>query len=91
MTQYRVRLDTTTNWAVGTTAAITTFALSSRELPHYVLALPVLLNLLFLWMESRRFRGMVLIAQRVRLLERAPMPPLGHFSMTRYQRLLPAA
>jgi uncharacterized membrane protein len=35
-----------------------------------VLALPILLNLLFLWMEARRFRGMVLIAQRVRLLER---------------------
>jgi uncharacterized membrane protein len=70
MTQYRVRLDTTTNWAVGTTAAIATFSLSARELPHYVLGLPVLLNVLFLWMEARRFRGMVLIAQRVRLLER---------------------
>jgi len=27
----------------------------------------------------------------VRLLERAPMPPLGHFSMIRYERLRPAA
>ncbi len=27
----------------------------------------------------------------VRLIERVPMPPLGHFSLIRYQRLLPAA
>jgi uncharacterized membrane protein len=70
MTTYRVRLDTTTNWAVGTTAAIATFALSASEMPHYVFGLPVTLNLIFLWMEARRFRGYELIRQRVRLLER---------------------
>jgi uncharacterized membrane protein len=70
MTSYRMRLDTTTNWAVGTTAAIATFALSSNQLPHFALAMSFGLNLIFLWMEARRFRGYELIRQRVRLLER---------------------
>jgi uncharacterized membrane protein len=70
MTQYRVRLDTTTNWAVGTTAAIATVVLSTDAVPHYVFALPMILNVLFLSMEARRFRGMALIAERVRLIER---------------------
>jgi uncharacterized membrane protein len=70
MTAYRVRLDTTTNWAVGTTAATTTFAIGSQELPHYVFGLPVLLNLVFLWIEARRFRAYELIRRRVRLIER---------------------
>jgi uncharacterized membrane protein len=69
MTTYRVRLDTTTNWAVGTTAAVITFAIGSRELPHYVFGLPVVLNLVFLWIEARRFRTYEMIRRRVRLLE----------------------
>lgn len=69
MTAYRVRLDTTTNWAVGTTAAITTFAIGMQELPHYVFGLPVLLNFIFLWIEARRFVAYELIRRRVRLLE----------------------
>lgn len=69
MTSYRVRLDTTTNWAVGTTAAVSTFAIGTPDLPHYVFALPVVLNLIFLWIEARRFRAYELIRRRVRLLE----------------------
>ncbi len=69
MTAYRTRLDTTTNWAVGTTAAIVTFVLSNTTLPHYVSALAFFLDLIFLWMESRRFGSYELIRKRVRLLE----------------------
>jgi uncharacterized membrane protein len=69
MTAYRSRLDTTTNWAVGTTAAIVTFVLSDSNLPHYVCVLALLLDTLFLWMESRRFRSYEMIRTRVRLLE----------------------
>jgi phosphatidylethanolamine/phosphatidyl-N-methylethanolamine N-methyltransferase len=46
------------------------------------------------WRPEFPWQRLVDWAQRnggVRLLERAPMPPLGHFSMIRYQRLLPAA
>ncbi len=69
MTSYRVRLDTTTNWAVGTTAAITTFALGSSTVPHFVFGLPFALVLLFLWMEATRYRVYETVRQRVRLLE----------------------
>ncbi|HMJ12344.1 MAG TPA: DUF2270 domain-containing protein [Polyangiaceae bacterium] len=69
MTAYRTRLDTTTNWAVGTTAAIVTFVLSNPNLPHYTAALALFLDLIFLWMEARRFGSYELIRKRVRLLE----------------------
>jgi uncharacterized membrane protein len=54
---------------VGTTAAIVTFVLSDSNLPHYVCVLALLLDTLFLWMESRRFRSYEMIRTRVRLLE----------------------
>ncbi len=69
MTVYRTRLDTTTNWAVGTSAAITTFALGQERAPHFVFLLAVFLDLIFLSMEIRRFRFYELIRMRVRLLE----------------------
>lgn len=69
MTTYRVRLDTTTNWAVGTTAAITTLALGSREVPHFTFGVPFVLVLLFLWMEATRYRVYEMVRLRVRLLE----------------------
>lgn len=69
MTVYRTRLDTTTNWAVGTSAAVTTFALGQDRVPHFVFLLAVFLDLIFLWMEVRRFRFYELVRMRVRLLE----------------------
>lgn len=69
MTVYRMRLDTTTNWAVGTSAAITTFALGQERVPHFVFLLAVFLDLIFLWMEIRRFRFYELVRMRVRLME----------------------
>lgn len=70
MTAYRIRLDTTTNWAVGTTAAVGSYALGASESLHGAWALALLLNLLFLWMEARRYRSYEIVRQRVRLLER---------------------
>lgn len=69
MTVYRTRLDTTTNWAVGTTAALTTFALGQEKAPHFVFLLVIFLDLIFLSMEIRRFRFYEMIRSRVRLLE----------------------
>jgi len=56
MTSYRVRLDTTTNWAVVTTAGIVTFALGNPEVSHAVFLFAMLLTLFFLTLEARRFR-----------------------------------
>lgn len=70
MTSYRVRLDTTTNWAVVTTAGIITFALGNEAVPHGVFPFAMLLTLFFLNLEARRFRIYETTHQRVRLLER---------------------
>jgi uncharacterized membrane protein len=82
MTSYRVRLDTTTNWAVGTTAALGSLTLRATSAPQNVLLLLVLL-VLFLWMESRRYRTYRVSLERVRLLETglyAPMLEPGEVS-----------
>jgi uncharacterized membrane protein len=70
MTLYRVRLDTTTNWAVVTTAGIVTFALGNAAVPHAVFLFAMLLTLFFLNLEARRFRFYETSHRRVRLLER---------------------
>jgi uncharacterized membrane protein len=69
MTAYRARLDATTDWAVGATAAITSFTLGDPAVPHFVLLLGAALVGAFLWMETRRFRFYELVRGRVRLLE----------------------
>ncbi len=75
MTSYRVRLDTTTNWAVGTTAALGSLTLGGRSAPQYVLLLLVLV-MLFLWIESRRYRTYRISLARVRLLETGLYAPM---------------
>lgn len=67
---YRVRLDTTTRWAVATSAAILSLSLTNAAVPHLVFLLAVWLNLLFLGLEARRYGAYSLIRYRVRLLER---------------------
>ncbi len=70
MVSYRSRLDTTTNWAIVTTAAMTTFALGNTDVSHAVLLFAMFLNYFFLHLEARRFRVYELSHQRVRMLER---------------------
>lgn len=67
---WRQRLDTTTNWAVGTTAAAISLAFSRAVVEdHLVIILDVLLVSLFLWIEARRDRYYELWSYRVRLME----------------------
>lgn len=66
---WRNRLDTTTNWAVVTTAAALTFSFSSAQNPHFVLLLVLVLVLSFLNTEARRYSYYALWYHRVRLLE----------------------
>ncbi len=69
MTLYRARLDTTTNWAVVTTAGIVTFALGNPEVSHVVFLFAMVLTLFFLNLEAHRFRIYETAHRRVRLLE----------------------
>lgn len=69
MTSYRLRLDTTTNWAVVTTAGIVTFALGNPAVSHVVFIFAMVLTLFFLNLEAERFRIYETAHRRVRLLE----------------------
>lgn len=66
---WRIRLDTTTNWAIAVSGLILTFALGSREVPHFVLLLSLALDLQLLWLEARRYRSYELSRRRLQLLE----------------------
>ena len=76
LTTYRVRLDTTTNWALGTNVAVMTFTLGQPDAPHLVLLLPYVLTACFAVVESRRFQEMDSIRCKVRLLERGLFAPM---------------
>jgi uncharacterized membrane protein len=66
---WRMRLDNTTNWAVVTTSAAISFALSSPTNHHGVLIINSLLIAIFLWIEARRYRYYELWAYHARLIE----------------------
>jgi uncharacterized membrane protein len=66
---WRLRLDNTTNWAVVTTGAAISFALSDPNHHFGVIILDTLLVTLFAWIEARRYRYYELWSRRVRLME----------------------
>ena len=66
---WRTRLDTTTNWAVLTTAAMMTFAFGDPSHPHIILLLSNVLITVFLCHEARRFRYFAVYRARVRMVE----------------------
>jgi uncharacterized membrane protein len=66
---WRLRLDTTTNWAVVSTGATLSIAFSQRDIHHSIIILNTLLVLWFLFIETRRYRYYELWSYRVRLME----------------------
>jgi len=73
---WRTRLDTTTNWAITTTAAVISFSFSSPTSPHPVLLAGAFLVFTFLVVEARRYRYYDIWARRVRLMESGYLVPL---------------
>jgi len=69
-TNWRNRMDTTTNWSIVVTAAILSFAFSNENIPHSVILVNYALVLFFLYIEARRFRYYWQLRQRTRLLEK---------------------
>ncbi|MBJ19698.1 MAG: DUF2270 domain-containing protein [bacterium] len=72
---WRTRLDATTNWAIGATAAIISFTLGNDQVPHYVVFIAPLMTCSFLLLEARRLTFYHLWQQRVLLLEEGLMRP----------------
>lgn len=66
---WRTRLDTTTNWALTSSAAVISFTFASVRAPHTILIAGGFLVLTFLFLEARRYRYYDLWIRRVRLLE----------------------
>ncbi len=70
LTTYRVRLDTTTSWAITSSALIATFVLGNSQMPHAALLVLMLVIFFFLQIEARRFRAYETSRHRILLLER---------------------
>lgn len=75
---WRMRMDATTNWAIGATAAVISFALGDPDTPHYVVFIAVLLTLSFLLLEARRLSFYHLWQQRALLIEEGLIRPALH-------------
>jgi uncharacterized membrane protein len=74
--KWRTRLDTTTNWALTTTAAVVSFAFGSASTTHVTLLAGIWMVMTFLVVEARRYRYYDLWNRRVRLLEGGYWVPL---------------
>jgi uncharacterized membrane protein len=70
MTSSRQRLDTTTSWAITSSALVTTFTLGNTQISHAAILFLIFLNLFFLQVEARRFCAYEAGRYRVLLLER---------------------
>jgi len=69
MTTWRIRLDTTTNWAILLSTAMTTFTLGSSAIPHYSLLLSLSLIGICLVIEARRCQYLLHSQWRIQVLE----------------------
>lgn len=76
VTTWRGRLDQTINWAVTIMAAILTFVFSSQDNPHYLLLIAMLTIVLFLIIDTRRYRAYDVWRARVRVLEEDLFAPV---------------
>lgn len=70
MAGWRERLDQTSNWAITVVAAMLSVSLSTATSHHGVLLFAMLLVLLLLWIEARRYRFFDVYRARVRQMER---------------------
>jgi uncharacterized membrane protein len=66
---WRQRLDITTTWAITSTTTIITVAFSFRHVPHIVFFFNLVIVLMMLWIEARRYRFYDAFRGRVRMIE----------------------
>ncbi|MFH5926320.1 DUF2270 domain-containing protein [Roseomonas xinghualingensis] len=82
MTGWRDRIDLTTNWAITVVAGMLSVSLSTPSAHHGVLLFAMVLVMLLLFIEARRYRFFDVYRTRVRRLERnyyaQVFAPRGH-------------
>jgi uncharacterized membrane protein len=66
---WRLRVDATTNWAVGAAAATIGFTFSNPSSEHLILVFGIIVVFALLWIEARRFRIYDVFRARVRRTE----------------------
>jgi uncharacterized membrane protein len=76
LTAYRARLDTTTSWAISSSALVATLVFGSAAVSHAALLFLMVLNYFFLHLEARRFRYYEVSRYRVHVMERYFYPAL---------------
>lgn len=79
---WRIRLDTSTNWAILATIGILTFAFGSEAHSHASILVGVLLVLHFLMLETRRYRLFDVWRHRLRMIEENFYGPLLRRDLT---------
>ena len=75
-TNWRGRLDTTTNWAIVTTAGVLSLVFSNENINHVMILINYVLVIFLLIIEARRYRYYSLLKQRTRLIEEHILGPL---------------
>ena len=75
-TEWRQRLDATTNWAVLTTAGMLSFTFGSADASPILLLLTNLIVVAYLTIEARRFRYFAVYRARVRMIEENFLIPI---------------
>ncbi len=75
-TTWRVRIDSTTNWAVISSGSIVSLLLGNTESPHLMALLGMFLAFAFLSIEARRYRFYDLWSGWVRVMETEYYVPL---------------
>jgi uncharacterized membrane protein len=83
LTAYRQRLDTTTSWAISSTALVGTIAFGSAAVPHAAFVFLMFLTYFFLHLEARRFRYYEISRDRVQILERYFYPEILGYQFQR--------
>jgi len=66
---WRNRLDSTTNWAVTIIAGILAYAFSSEGVAHSIILVGILIGVVFLVIEARRFQRYDVWRSRVRSMQ----------------------
>ncbi|NHN48110.1 DUF2270 domain-containing protein [Halostella sp. JP-L12] len=66
---WRGRLDSTTNWAVTIISAILAYAFSSSDVAHSIILVGMVIGVVFLLIEARRFQRYDIWRSRVRSMQ----------------------
>lgn len=75
-TNWRSRMDVTSNWVIVVTGAILSFAFGEPKTPPVVIMLNYCIVLFFLYIEARRFRTYAMLRARTRLMEKHLLAPI---------------